>query len=111
MSGIKNEPVIKSEQERPEIQINNRPAPPPPLPPNVNNIQENNNQDVPVPPPVPELPFGRDIPVPEAGRREQLHTLLRRNAETTDHLLNGRLVELMDRQMRVLELLERRLQE
>ena len=59
-----------------------------------------------------EIPRARNINVPEPpqhGRREQLYTLLRRNAETVDHLLNGRQVEIMDRQIRVLELLEQRL--
>ena len=59
-----------------------------------------------------QIPRGRNIEIPQqAGRRVQLHTLLRRNAETTDRLLNGRLLDLIDQQTRVLALLERRLQE
>ena len=61
---------------------------------------------------------GNPINVPEVGgdgarggRREQLYTLLRRNAETTDRLLNGRFVEMTDVQLRVLRLLEQRLSE
>ena len=48
---------------------------------------------------------GNPIYVPEAGvgaargRREQLYTLLRRNEETTDRLLIGRLLELTDVQL------------
>ena len=40
-----------------------------------------------------------------------MYELLRRNAETTDSLVNGRLVELLDAELRVLARLERRLDE
>lgn len=75
-------------------------------------------EDLPEQRPMPALAANiraADIPIPQApareGRRDQLYTLLRRNAETIDNLLNGRLLELMDLQVRNQMLLEQRLRE